>query len=101
VLTSTVSGPASVAIRDSSGSVVFEQQAQPQPKTPDDHMRNEEASGGAPTLPLAEGSYTAECRSGDGVGTTAPLRVAWAEPGSVEQEKSVFLRVFETPDHWK
>lgn len=88
--------PASVVIRDSSGAVVFQRHAHPRPDKADDLMELE-----TPTLLLDEGDYAVECRPGEGAATAVPLRVTWAVPASVEQDKSVVVRVFETPDQWK
>lgn len=101
VLASTGAEPASVVIRDSTAAVVFEQRARPRPDDDDDLMRLEEASQGLPFLSLDEGDHSVECTPAEGATTTVPLRVAWASPAPVEQEKSVVLRVFETPDHWR
>ena len=98
VLTSTTDGPASVVIRDSTAAVVLERQADPRPEDHADMERLERASEGFPGLTLTEGAYAIECRRGDGRVTTAALPVTW---GQDEQEKSVVVRAFETPEHWK
>jgi hypothetical protein len=87
--------PASVVIRDSSGLVLFEQQAHSRPDDADDLLQLE-----TPTLKLDVGDYAVECRA-RGAATRVPLRIAWAAPVPVEQEKAVVLRVFETPEDWK
>ena len=96
LLTDSEDLPASVVIRDSSGSVLFEQQAHSRPDDADDLMELE-----TPTLQFDVGDYAVECRAREGAATTVPLRVAWAAPVPVEQEKAVVLRVFETPEGWK
>lgn len=93
MLVSSDDRSASVVVRDSAGSVVFEQQARRQPADAEDLMELETA-----TLVLDEGDYQVECRSGGGAATAVPLRVAWAPPGTVEQEHAVVLRVFEAPE---
>ena len=95
VLVSADDLPASVVLRDGSGAVVLDQAAQPQPDSADDLLQRE-----TPTFSLDEGTYEVECRTGGGVVGAVPLDVAWAAPAPVEQEKSVVLRVFETPDGW-
>jgi hypothetical protein len=87
--------PASVIIRDSSGLVLLEQQAHSRPDDADDLMELE-----TPTLEFDVGDYGVECRA-RGAATRVPLRIAWAAPVPVEQEKAVVLRVFETPEDWK
>jgi hypothetical protein len=101
MLSSTVDEPASVAIRDSTAAVVFEQQAHRQPQDSDDFMAIDENSDGMPSLSLQEGAYEVECRPHEGAASTVPLRVAWASGADAEEPKNVVLRVFETPDHWK
>ena len=101
MLASTVDGPASVEIRDSSGATVLRQQAHPQPDDSDDLMAIDEHAGGTPSLSLQEGTYEVECRSGDGAASTVPLRVAWARGADADAPKNVVLRVFETPDDWE
>ena len=95
VLTDSDDLPASVVIRDSSGSVVLEQPAHPRPDDADDLTELE-----TPTLQFDLGEYAVECRA-RGAATTVPLRIAWAAPVPVEQEKAVVLRVFETPEDWR
>ncbi len=98
VLMSTDDGPASVVIRDSTAALVLERQAHPRPDDFDDMEQIDAASGGVPGLALDQGNYEIECRHGDGGVTTVPLPVAWAQD---EQEKTVAVRVFDTPEHWK
>lgn len=98
VLASTDDGPASVVVRDSTAAVVLERQAHPRPDDFDDMEQIDALPGGVPGLSLDEGNYQIECRHGGGGVTTAALSVAWAQDS---QEKTVAVRVFDTPDHWK
>lgn len=90
--------PASVVVRDSSGAVVFQQQAHARPDDNDELMGYQDAMGGVMTLLLDEGVHEVECRPHDGAATVVPLRVAWGSSGGAETAKSVVLRVYERRD---
>lgn len=90
--------PASVVVRDSSGAVVYEQQAHARPEDNDELMGYQDAMGGVMTLSLDEGVHEVECRPHDGAATVVPLRVAWGPSGGAETAKSVVLRVYERRD---
>ncbi len=81
VLFAAMDGPASVAVRDSAGRVVFEREAQRQQVPPGEGEEGEE--GEVPygatepaTVRLSAGSYTVECRFAGGRVSTARLQVA-------------------------
>lgn len=88
--------PASVVVRDGSGTVVFDQRAQARPDSSAELEESLDDFGGVTTLVLEEGVHEVECRPHTGAATRVPLRVAWGSAGAAETPRSVVLRVYET-----
>ncbi len=77
-------GPSSVALRDGSGRIVFERQAQRQEIPPGEGEEGDFPYGvSEPAVAqLAAGTYTVECAPAGGTVTTAELRVVSARTGA-------------------
>lgn len=80
-------GPSSVALRDGSGRVVFERQAERQEVPPGEGEEGDVSIGvSEPAVArLAAGTYTGECAPVGGTVTTAELRVVPAGTGALLQ----------------